>query len=78
MVFVGPPLDRKDVRFVQLYHTGWDQHDNLPAQIKRQAEDVDQGTAALIMDLKQRGLFRRHSGDLGWRIWPNQLLSRGD
>ena len=50
-------LVEKDVRFVQLYHTGWDQHDNLPAQIKRQAEDVDQGTAALIMDLKQRGLL---------------------
>ena len=50
-------LIEKDVRFVQLYHTGWDQHDNLPAQIKRQAEDVDQGTAALIMDLKQRGLL---------------------
>ena len=50
-------LIEKDVRFVQLYHTGWDQHDNLPAQLKRQAEDVDQGTAALIMDLKQRGLL---------------------
>ena len=50
-------LIEKDVRFVQLYHTGWDQHDNLPSQIKRQAEDVDQGTAALIMDLKQRGLL---------------------
>ena len=45
------------MRFVQLYHTGWDQHDNLPSQITRQAEDVDQGTAALIMDLKQRGLL---------------------
>jgi hypothetical protein len=50
-------LIEKDVRFVQLYHTGWDQHDNLPLQLKRQAEDVDQGTAALIMDLKQRGLL---------------------
>lgn len=50
-------LIEKDVRFVQLYHTGWDQHDNLPVQLKRQAEDVDQGTAALIMDLKQRGLL---------------------
>ena len=50
-------LIEKDVRFVQLYHTGWDQHDNLPSQISRQAEDVDQGTAALIMDLKQRGLL---------------------
>ena len=50
-------LIEKDVRFVQLYHTGWDQHDNLPSQISRQTEDVDQGTAALIMDLKQRGLL---------------------
>ena len=50
-------LIEKDVRFVQLYHTGWDQHDNLPSQISRQADDVDQGTAALIMDLKQRGLL---------------------
>ena len=50
-------LIEKDVRFVQLYHTGWDQHDNLPSQISRQSKDVDQGTAALIMDLKQRGLL---------------------
>ena len=36
---------------------GWDQHENLPTQIKGQASDVDQPTAALIMDLKQRGLL---------------------
>lgn len=50
-------LIEKDVRFVQLYHMGWDQHENLPEQIEKQARDVDQATAALIMDLKQRGLL---------------------
>ncbi len=50
-------LIEKDVRFVQLYHMGWDQHENLPDQIEKQAKDVDQATAALIMDLKQRGLL---------------------
>jgi len=50
-------LVEKDVRFVQLYHMGWDQHENLPTQIEKQAKDVDQATAALIMDLKQRGLL---------------------
>ncbi len=50
-------LIEKDVRFVQLYHMGWDQHENLPEQIEKQAKDVDQATAALIMDLKQRGLL---------------------
>ncbi len=50
-------LVEKDVRFVQLYHMGWDQHENLPTQIEKQAKDIDQATAALIMDLKQRGLL---------------------
>jgi len=50
-------LIEKDVRFVQLYHMGWDQHDNLPGQIEKQAKDVDQASAALILDLKQRGLL---------------------
>lgn len=50
-------LVEKDVRFVQLYHMGWDQHESLPEQIEKQAKDVDQATAALIMDLKQRGLL---------------------
>jgi hypothetical protein len=50
-------LAEKDVRFVQLYHMGWDQHENLPGQIEKQAKDIDQATAALIMDLKQRGLL---------------------
>jgi hypothetical protein len=50
-------LLEQDVRFVQLYHQGWDQHGNLPTEIKKLAKDVDQPSAALLMDLKQRGLL---------------------
>lgn len=50
-------LIEKDVKFVQLYHQGWDQHGNLPAAIKNQCEKTDRATAALIKDLKQRGLL---------------------
>jgi len=42
---------------VQLYHQGWDQHGNLPREMAGQAKDVDQASAALVMDLKQRGLL---------------------
>ncbi len=42
---------------MQLYHQGWDAHDNLPGQIKGQCKDVDQASAALITDLKQRGML---------------------
>jgi hypothetical protein len=50
-------LAEKDVRFIQLYHQGWDQHGNLPQDIKIMAKSVDQPSAALIRDLKQRGLM---------------------
>ena len=50
-------MAEKGVRFIQLYHMGWDQHDNLPNAISKQAKDVDQASAALVMDLKQRGLL---------------------
>ncbi|HEU4609473.1 MAG TPA: DUF1501 domain-containing protein [Chitinophagaceae bacterium] len=50
-------LSENGVRFVQLYHQGWDGHGNLPQQIKWQCEDTDQASAALITDLKQRGLL---------------------
>lgn len=50
-------LSENGVRFVQLYHQGWDAHDNLPNQMVGQAKDVDQASAALITDLKQRGLL---------------------
>ncbi len=50
-------LVEKDVKFVQLYHQGWDQHANLPRDVEIMARSVDQASAALITDLKQRGLL---------------------
>jgi hypothetical protein len=50
-------LSENGVRFVQLYHQGWDGHGNLPGEIRGQAMDTDQASAALITDLKQRGLL---------------------
>ncbi|WP_236974281.1 DUF1501 domain-containing protein [Membranihabitans maritimus] len=50
-------MAERDVKFIQLYHMGWDQHGNLPSGIQRQAMGTDQATAALIKDLKQRGLL---------------------
>ncbi len=50
-------LAERGVRFIQLFHQGWDQHGNLPAQISKQCKDTDQPTAALIADLRQRGML---------------------
>jgi hypothetical protein len=50
-------LSESGVRFVQLYHQGWDGHNNLPNEIRGQCKDVDQASAALVTDLRQRGLL---------------------
>ncbi len=50
-------LSESGVRFIQLYHQGWDQHGNLVGEMPLQAQDVDRASAALITDLKQRGLL---------------------
>ena len=50
-------LIERGVKSVQLYHQGWDQHGNLPNAIRTQCKETDQATAALITDLKQRGLL---------------------
>jgi uncharacterized protein (DUF1501 family) len=50
-------LIERGVRFVQLFHRGWDQHGNLPTQIRGQCKDTDQPSAALIKDLKARGML---------------------
>src|SRR5262249_1034929 len=47
-------LCERGVRFVQLFHRGWDQHVHLPSQITAQCADTDQASAALVLDLKQR------------------------
>lgn len=50
-------LIERGVRFVQIYHRGWDHHGNLPARHPTIAKEVDQGSAGLIQDLRQRGLL---------------------
>jgi hypothetical protein len=50
-------LAERGVRFVQLYHSNWDDHDNLNVKLKKNCEMTDQPTAALLKDLKQRGLL---------------------
>jgi hypothetical protein len=50
-------LSERGVRFVQLFHRGWDAHGGLPAQMRTRCRETDQPTAALIKDLKQRGLL---------------------
>jgi hypothetical protein len=50
-------LAERGVRFIQLFHRGWDQHRDLPNQIRGQAADTDQPSAALLTDLKRRGML---------------------
>ena len=50
-------LAERGVRFIQLYHQGWDHHGNLPNAIRTQAKETDQASAALVLDLKQRGML---------------------
>ncbi len=72
-------LSERGVRFVQLYHRGWDQHGDLPNQIRRQCDDTDQPTAALIKDLKQRGLLDETliiwGGEFGRTVYSQGELS---
>jgi hypothetical protein len=50
-------LAERGVRFIQLYHRDWDHHGNLPVELPKRCKDVDQASAALIQDLKQRGML---------------------
>ena len=50
-------LAERGVKFIQLYHQGWDQHDNLPKNIQVQCRETDKASAALVTDLKRRGLL---------------------
>src|SRR3954470_17425142 len=50
-------LAERGVRFIQLFHRGWDQHNNLPKEIRGQCLETDQPSAALVQDLKQRGML---------------------
>ncbi|MDA0348905.1 MAG: DUF1501 domain-containing protein [Verrucomicrobia bacterium] len=50
-------MSERGVRFVQLFHRGWDNHTELPEKIRTQCKDTDQASAALVTDLKQRGML---------------------
>ena len=50
-------LAERGVRFIQLYHRGWDAHNNAPKEVPAQCRDTDRPTAALLLDLKQRGML---------------------
>lgn len=75
-------LLEKDVKFVQLYHQGWDQHGNLPSAIAQQCEATDQATAALIKDLKRRGLLEDTlvvwGGEFGRTVYSQGKLTATD
>ncbi len=72
-------LAERDVRFIQLFHMGWDHHGGLPAAIKGQCRDTDQPTAALIQDLKQRGLLKDTlivwGGEFGRTVYSQGTLT---
>jgi hypothetical protein len=75
-------LCERDVRFIQLYHMGWDHHATLPKAIRGQCSDTDQPTAALINDLKQRGLLEDTlvvwGGEFGRTVYSQGALTETD
>ncbi|MCA8974769.1 MAG: DUF1501 domain-containing protein [Planctomycetes bacterium] len=72
----------RDVRFVQLFHRGWDHHSILPKQLPGQCYDVDQPSAALLIDLKRRGLLDDtivvFAGEFGRTVYCQGKLERDD
>ncbi len=72
-------LAERGIRFIQLYHRGWDQHANLPSGITSQCYDTDQPTAALVEDLKQRGLLEDTlviwGGEFGRTVYSQGTLT---
>ncbi|NLR89715.1 DUF1501 domain-containing protein [Flammeovirga agarivorans] len=75
-------LLEKDVKFIQLYHRGWDQHIGLPNGIKKQCLDTDQATAGFLKDLKRRGLLEDTlviwGGEFGRTVYSQGKLTQND
>ncbi len=75
-------LAERGVRFIQLFHRGWDHHNTLPKQIKVQCQDTDQGSAALVQDLKERGLLEDTlvvwGGEFGRTVYSQGKLTATD
>jgi uncharacterized protein (DUF1501 family) len=72
-------LAERGVRFIQLFHRGWDQHGNLPKDIRAQCQQTDQPSAALIKDLKERGLLDETlivwGGEFGRTVYSQGTLT---
>jgi uncharacterized protein (DUF1501 family) len=75
-------LAERNVRFVQLYHRGWDQHNDLPRDLALQCKGTDQASAALVTDLKQRGLLDDTlvvwGGEFGRTVYCQGKLTPGN
>ena len=75
-------LAERGVRFIQLFHRGWDQHNQLPKNIALQCRDIDQACAALIQDLKERGLLEDTlvvwGGEFGRTVYCQGKLTADD
>lgn len=75
-------LAERGVRFIQLFHRGWDQHVKLPKQIRGQCADTDQPSAALLLDLRQRGLLDDTlvvwGGEFGRTVYCQGTLTASD
>ncbi|MEZ5043867.1 MAG: DUF1501 domain-containing protein [Saprospiraceae bacterium] len=75
-------LLERGVNFIQLYHRGWDQHYNLPRNLSNQCRDTDQASAALVKDLKQRGLLEDTlivwGGEFGRTNYSQGVLELGN
>ncbi len=73
-------MAERDVRFVQLFHRGWDHHSSLPKNMEGQCRDVDQPTAALLNDLKPRGLLEDtlvvFCGEFGRTVYGQGNITR--
>ena len=74
-------MAERGVRFTQLFHRGWDQHNNLPKHLANQCQDTDQASAALITDLQQRGLLEDTlviwGGEFGRTVYSQGKLGTG-
>jgi hypothetical protein len=75
-------LAERGVRFIQLFHRGWDQHTELPTKIKQQCVDTDRASAGLIADLKQRGMLDDTlvvwGGEFGRTVYCQGKLTKED
>jgi len=75
-------LAERGVPYVQLFHRGWDQHGSLPSKIRQQCEDIDQPAAALVKDLKQRGMLEDTlvvcGGEFGRTIYSQGKLTKNN